>query len=117
MPIARAWPLPSTAEEFALLSEEMAIFLVRFGPRLAASRVGISERTLRRRFERRGLQLAAYTKESRLKMVPHLLATDLSLRTVADRLGFASPQTFARFIRREFGETATAIRVRLQAGS
>ena len=117
MPIGHPRPLPSSAEEFALLSEEMAIFLVRFGPRLAASRQGISERTLRRRFERRGLRLAAYTMESRLKMVPRLLATDLSLKTISDRLGFSSQQTFARFMRREFNETATAVRRRLKADS
>jgi len=57
-----------------------AIFLVRFGPRLAANREGISERTLRRRFERCGLRLAVYTKERRLKLVQRLLATDLSSR-------------------------------------
>ena len=109
-------PLPSSAEEFALLSEEMAIFLVRFGPRLAASRHGISERTLRRRFERRGLRLAAHVRESRLRLAERLLATELPLTTVSDRLGFGSTQTFARFMRREFGETATAVRGRLKAG-
>jgi AraC-like DNA-binding protein len=117
MPIGRTSPLPSSAEEFALLSEEMAIFLVRFGPRLTASRKGISERTLRRRFERCGLRLAVYTKESRLKLVQRLLATDLSLTTISDRLGFASPQTFARFMRREFNETATEARRRLKSSS
>src|SRR5512144_1182080 len=117
MPTTRTSPLPSTAEDFALLSEELAIFLVRFGPRLAASQQGICERTLRRRFQRRGVRLATYTKESRLKLARHLLASDLSLTTVADRLGFSSPQTLARFVRREFGETATAARQRLRTGS
>ena len=117
MPIGRTSSLPSSAEEFALLSEEMAIFLVRFGPRLAACRQGISERTLRRRFEREGMHLAAYTKECRLKLARRFLATDLPLTTVSSRLGFSSPQTLARFMRREFGETSTAVRHRLKAGS
>jgi AraC-like DNA-binding protein len=114
-----AWTslMPASADEFALLSEEMAIFLVRFGPRLAASRRGISERTLRRRFERRGLRLADHVKESRRRLAERLLVTDLPVTTVSDRLGFGSPQTFARFMRREFGETATAARRRLKAGS
>jgi len=116
MPNGRTSPLPSSADEFALLSEEMAIFLVRFGPRLAASRHGISERTLRRRFERRGLRLADHMKESRRRLAERLLATDLPLTTVSDRLGFGSPQTFARFMRREFGETASSLRRRLKAG-
>ncbi len=110
-------PLPSSAEEFALLSEEMAMFLVRFGPHLAASRNGISERTLRRRFERRGLRLAVHLKESRRKFAERLLLTDLPITTVSDRLGFSSPQTFARFMRREYGATATAVRRRLKAGA
>jgi AraC-like DNA-binding protein len=117
MPNERTSPLPSDAGEFALLSEEMAIFLVRFGPRLAASRHGISERTLRRRFERRGLRLADHMKESRLRLAERLLLTDLPLTTVSDRLGFGSPQTFARFMRREFGETASSVRRRLKVGS
>ena len=116
MPNGRTSLLPSSADEFALLSEEMAIFLVRFGPRLAACRHGISERTLRRRFERRGLRLAVHVRESRLRMAERLLATDLPVTTVSDRLGFGSTQTFARFMRREFGETATAFRERLKAG-
>src|SRR5512143_1940303 len=117
MPIKGTSPHPSSAEEFALLSEEMAIFLVRFGPRLAASRHGISERTLRRRFERRGLRLADHLKVSRRRLTERLLLTDLPVTTVSDRLGFGSTQTFARFMRREFGETATALRQRLKAGS
>ena len=117
MPIKGTSPHLSSAEEFALLSEEMAIFLVRFGPRLAASRHGISERTLRRRFERRGLRLADHLKVSRRRLTERLLLTDLPVTTVSDRLGFGSTQTFARFMRREFGETATALRQRLKAGS
>lgn len=117
MPNARPSLLPSSAEEFTLLSEEMAIFLVRFGPRLAANRHGISERTLRRRFERRGLRLADHLKESRRRLAERLLVTDLPLTTVSDRLGFGSPQTFARFMRREFGETASTRRRRLKGGS
>jgi AraC-like DNA-binding protein len=49
-------------------------------------------------------------------MAERLLATDLPVTTVSDRLGFGSTQTFARFMRREFGETATAFRERLKAG-
>jgi AraC-like DNA-binding protein len=114
-----AWPnpLPGSADEFSLLSEELAIFLVRFGPRLAASRRGISERTLRRRFERRGLRLADHVKSSRRLLAERLLATDLPLTTVSDRLGFSSLQTFARFMRREFGATASQVRRRLKTGS
>jgi AraC-like DNA-binding protein len=116
MTVPQPTPLPASAEEFALLSEEMAMFLVRFGPRLTASQSGISERTLRRRFERRGLRLADHLKESRRKFAERLLLTNLPLTTVSSRLGFSSTQTFARFMRREYGATATAVRQRLRAG-
>ncbi len=56
-------------------------------------------------------------KESRRRLAGRLLTTDLPLTTVSDRLGFGSPQTFARFMRREFGETASSVRRRLKAGS
>lgn len=114
MSIQQTGLIPSSAKEFALLSEEMAIFLVRFGPRLAASRSGVSERTLRRRFKRRGLRLVDYLKESRRRFAERLLLTDLPLMTVSNQLGFGSTQTFARFMRREFGVTATAVRQRLR---
>jgi AraC-like DNA-binding protein len=45
-------------------------------------------------------------------MALRLLASDLPVRAIALRLGFASSQTFARFLRREFGATATALRLR-----
>ena len=93
------------------------MFLVRFGPRLAASQNGISERTLRRRFERRGLRLAVHLKECRRKFAERLLLTNLPFTTVASRLGFSSPQTFARFMRREYGTTATEVRRRLKVGA
>lgn len=109
--------LPSSAEEFDVLSEEMTLFLIRFGPRLAASRHGISERTLRRRFESHGLRLADYLKINRRTLAERLLLTDLPLTTVSGRLGFGSTQAFAHFMRREFGETATAIRKRLKTDS
>lgn len=117
MPIQQTGLYSSSTEKFALLSEEMAIYLVRFGPRLAAGRSGVSERTLRRRFERRGLRLMDYLKKSRRRFAERLLLTDLPLMTVSTNLGFGSTQTFARFMRREFGETATAVRQRLKAGS
>jgi AraC-like DNA-binding protein len=115
MPVAMSRLFPSGAEEFTLLSEEMASFLVRFGPHLTAGRLGISERTLRRLFERRGLRLADQLKQNRRRLTEHLLPTDLSLQTISERLGFGSTQAFAHFMRREFGETATATRKRLKA--
>ncbi len=114
MPIARVRSQPSSRRESDLLSEEMALFLVRFGPRLAAGSQGISERTLRRRFQRHGLRLHDYLKENRRRLVESLLRTDLPFTTISCRLGFGSNQAFAHFIRREFGTTAKTLRGRLK---
>ena len=95
-----------------LLDEETVLFVLRFGMRLTAGKLGLSERTFRRRFERQGLRLSDLLGEWRRETAVRLLASDLPVRTVAHRLGFSSSQTLARFLRREFGMTARGIRRR-----
>ncbi|MGZ6988712.1 MAG: helix-turn-helix domain-containing protein, partial [Thermoanaerobaculia bacterium] len=102
--------LAEKAEPFDLLDEEAVLFVLHFGMRLTARTLGLSERTFRRQFERKGLRLSDLLGDRRRQMALRLLASDLPVRTIADRLGFASSQTFARFLRREFGATATALR-------
>ena len=104
--------LAEKAEPFDLLDEEAVLFVLHFGMRLTARRLGLSERTFRRQFERHGLRLSDLLGERRRQMALQLLASDLPVRTIAHRLGFASSQTFARFLRREFGATATVLRLR-----
>jgi hypothetical protein len=99
-----------------LTDEETVLFILRFGLRLASGLFPFSERTRRRVYERRGLRLAELLKERRRELTLHLLATDLPVKTVALRLGFSSLQTFARYVRREYGMTATAVRTRLRDG-
>jgi AraC-like DNA-binding protein len=99
-------------EPFDLLDEEAVLFVLHFGMRLTARKLGLSERTFRRRFERKGLRLSNLLGERRREMALQLLANDLPVGKIAHRLGFASSQTFARFLRREFGATATALRLR-----
>jgi AraC-like DNA-binding protein len=70
----------------------------------------MSPRTLRRHCAKTGLRLAAYKQALRRESVMQLLVTDLSIGTIAARLGFASSQTLARFIKKAFGSTATALR-------
>lgn len=91
------------------------LVLVRLGVRAAAELLGISERTLRRQFDRRGLRLHDHLVARRREMTLGLLAGDLPVATVASRLGFASSQTFARYVRRQFGATATNIRRLMRA--
>jgi len=92
------------------LNEETVLFLLRFGIRLGVGIFGVSERTLRRRFERQGLRLSDLLAERRRQEALRLLAGDLSLKAIALVLGFSSTQTLARYLRREFGATATTLR-------
>lgn len=108
---------PSALPDPTLLSvtSETDLLLVRVGVRAAAERLGISERTLRRQFDRRGLRLHDHLVARRREMTLKLLAGDLPVATVASRLGFASSQTFARYVRRQFGATATDVRRLIRA--
>jgi AraC-like DNA-binding protein len=96
-----------------LLSDETALFIMQFGGHLAADSRGVSTRTLRRQFERLGVTLSDHMTSKRQKLALTLLGDSVPIREIARRLGFASAQTFARFIHREFGTTATVLRRRL----
>ncbi|MGE5345181.1 MAG: helix-turn-helix domain-containing protein [Acidithiobacillales bacterium] len=99
-----------------LLDDETVLFLLRFGIRLGVGIFGVSERTLRRRFERFGIPLSGLLGERRRQEALRLLAGDAPLKTVALHLGFSSTQTLARYLRREFGTTATVLRKQLRSG-
>lgn len=96
-----------------LLSDETALFIMQFGGHLAADSRGVSTRTLRRQFERLGVTLSEHMMRKRRELAMSLLADGVPIRDIARRLGFASAQTFARFIHREFATTATTLRRRL----
>jgi AraC-like DNA-binding protein len=94
------------------LDEETVLFILRGGIRLAAGKWGVSERTLRRRFQRKRLRLCDLLQKRRRDMTLRLLSGDLPVGAVAERLGFSSSQSFARYVRREFGATARELRRR-----
>ena len=99
-----------------LLDDEGVLFFLRFGIRVGAGTLGIAVRTLRRRFEKRGLRLADLLEARRRDETLRLLSGGLPIASIALRLGFSSAQTFARYVRRNFGTTATGLRKRLRAG-
>ena len=76
--------------------------------------VGLSERTLRRRFvAATGLTWLDYRRQARLLHALTLLATtDLSVLDVATASGFDSVSSFGRAFRRTTGETPSAYRRR-----
>jgi len=84
--------------------------LLRLGVREAAERLGVSERTLRRRYARLGSRLHDHLGKLRRERALDLLGGGLPVSVIALRLGFASSQTFARWVRRSFGFTATELR-------
>lgn len=114
---ARTGPRPGGGGSSSeLLDDESVLSLLRFGVRVAASRLGVSERTFRRRFELHGLRLGACLRARRRELTLRKLEGDHPLSSVALELGFGSPQSFARYVRREFGTTATNLRRAIQSG-
>lgn len=77
-----------------------------------AELAGVSERQLLRLFrQRKGMTLAEFIRETRLEKTRYLLGqTDLPLKQVAHRAGFASQSTFAAAFRRETGMTPGSFR-------
>lgn len=93
-----------------LLSDDLVLFIVRFGLRLTASRWGMSERTLRRLFEALGTNPRAIVRVVRRRETQRLLATGLPFPDIARHVGFTSEKIFCRWVRREFGTTPTTLR-------
>jgi AraC-like DNA-binding protein len=93
-----------------LLSDELILFIVRFGLRLTASRWGMSERTLRRMFAALGTSPRGLIHDVRRREAGRLLATDQPFADVARHLGFSTEKTFSRWVHQEFGSPPTAVR-------
>ncbi len=93
-----------------LLSDELILFIVRFGLRLTASRWGMSERTLRRIFNALGTSPRELIHDVRRREAERLLRTNQPLSDVARHLGFSTEKTFSRWVHEEFGSPPTAVR-------
>lgn len=71
-----------------------------------AGLVGLSVRQLSRGFRNsRGISIGAYVEEQRVEEARRLLGTDLSIKDIAWRVGFASPSGFSYAFRKATGET------------
>lgn len=93
----------------ALLSG--AISLRAASAERAARRLGMSVRTLTRRLADEGTSYRALIDEARAQAAQReLTQTDRTLAEIADRLGFATPQSFHRAFKRWTGTTADAVR-------
>jgi AraC-like DNA-binding protein len=97
-------PALRTAMEHARASSETTI--------LTASRAaGMSERTLRRRFQSLGMSWDDYRRRARLLAALDLLSTTkLSVREIADRVGYESQSALAKSFRALLGVSPTDFR-------
>jgi len=109
--------LPATSDP--IVGEVMAYTNEHLRTATAASvcrAVGLSERTLRRRFPAvTGMTWRAYTVQSRLLRAMTLLADrESSVLDVATAVGFDSPSAFTRAFQRWTGESPSAYRTRVR---
>lgn len=81
-----------------------------------ASRVGASERTLARLFERElGMSFGQWRQQVRLAHAAPLLARGLPLSHVATELGYASQSAFSAMFKKTFGKSPSAFFSRREA--
>lgn len=91
--------------------------LLRGSSKVLAKKLGMSLRTLRRHFERKGTSLYAFRQARRAALVVNLLQRpQIRLRDLVARLGFSNPASLARFIHSEFGMTPGELRRQLMSG-
>ena len=83
-----------------------------------AAACSVSRKTLERAFQRSGTARASEVREHVLQQTLSEAMTTvppLSIKEISGRLGFSSPQAFARWVKRENGVIPTALRARLCA--
>ncbi|HAT29320.1 MAG TPA: AraC family transcriptional regulator [Janthinobacterium sp.] len=74
-----------------------------------ARRVGASERTLARLFERElGLTFGHWRQQARLAHAAPMIARGMPLAQVAGELGYASPSAFSAMFKKTFGSSPSA---------
>jgi AraC-like DNA-binding protein len=79
--------------------------------RVVAARLGVGERTLRRRLEAHDTSFRALVEEVLAPLAKRYLTDSaLTISAVAERLGFSEPASFARAFRRWTGTTPDAFR-------
>jgi len=80
----------------------------------AAKAIGVSERTLQRSVQRTiGTSPVRFVQDLRIERAAHLLrTTDLSLETIARKVGYEHPNTLRVLLRERTGKTISALRSR-----
>lgn len=106
-------PLPVRLRE--LLANEPRPLELDVGD--AASRLGVSSRTLQRRLREAGSSFSGMIDdELRRRACDELAVSRLAIKEIADRAGFVDPNNFHRAFKRWTGETPGEFRRRVRAG-
>lgn len=103
---ARAFdlPLPRSADLRALCESLLQDLSLADAPRQAAGRLGVSARTLYRRFlDETGLSYTRWAQQARLLEAVRRLAEGVPVTTVALDLGYQSPSAFSAMFHRQLG--------------
>ena len=80
---------------------------------MAAEMLGVRARTLQRRFAEGGTTYREFLAHLRYRAARHfLLETDMSIRGVAERVGYTDASNFARTVRRIAGLSPAELRAR-----
>ena len=76
-----------------------------------ASKLAVTERTLRRRLSEEGASFRELYIDARMAIAHELLASaGLNVETVSWRVGYAEPASFARAFSKKFGKTPGDVR-------
>lgn len=93
-----------------VLGEAEALVLVSHGVEAAARRVGVSGRTIRRRYLAAGASVSELVRRVRLNAASRVFRIPVPTSVVARWLGFSNPDSYRRFVRREMGVSVKHLR-------
>lgn len=97
-----------------VLDEAEALVLVAHGLAAAARMSGVSDRTIRRRFEAAGTSVSRVVYRTRVEMAVRACGITVPTTVVARWLGFTSPAAYRRFVRRELGVSIKELKRRVR---
>lgn len=97
-----------------VLDEEDGLLFVAAGLKAVAERKGCCVRTVRRQLVAAGVIGGDLVHRIRLRMTETALENRVPVSLLAKWLGFASPDAYRRFIRREFGVSVKKLRCRVR---
>ena len=104
-------PLPQSADLRTLCVHLLQDLSVAQAPQQAAARLGVSPRTLYRRFlDETGLSYTRWMQQARLLEAVRRLAEGVPVTTVALDLGYQSPSAFSAMFHRQLGSAPRAWR-------